>query len=286
MSKEVPRRIRADFEPHFRQRFQRWCERLGIKPETSSAYLSQSNSRVERVIGEIKKLMTKCKEAGEDFDVAFSEWKMAPRVEGPSPSQVFFRRKLRSSVLPEIHGEVDEVKDMMDRREEEMKNRAKRMTRFPAPVLEKNQKVWLQEKDSKRWCIKGRVRECRPHGKSYIVETESGSLFLRNRKWLKPRGEEKKKVQDKKKAKEKEEEEEKQEDEEKQEEEEKQEDEEKQEVKKKRRSYAEVVAGKSDKSANVRNARKSVLVASSDRRLRASTTANTKDSLDRRDARH
>ena len=282
----VPRRIRADFGPHFRQRFQRWCERLGIKPETSSAYLSQSNSRVERVIGEIKKLMTKCKEAGEDFDVAFSEWKMAPRVEGPSPSQVFFRRKLRSSVLPEIHGEVDEVKDMMDRREEEMKNRAKRMTRFPAPVLEKNQKVWLQEKDSKRWCIKGRVRECRPHGKSYIVETESGSLFLRNRKWLKPRGEEKKKVQDKKKAKEKEEEEEKQEDEEKQEEEEKQEDEEKQEVKKKRRSYAEVVAGKSDKSANVRNARKSVLVASSDRRLRASTTANTKDSLDRRDARH
>ena len=153
-------------------------------------------------------------------------------------------------------------------------------------------KVWLQEKDSKRWCIKGRVRECRPHGKSYIVETESGSLFLRNRKWLKPRGEEKKEGQDKKKANEKEEEEEKQVneekqvDEEKQEEKEKQEEGEKQEVKKKRRSYAEVVASKSDQSANARNARDTVMVGSSDRKLRASTTAKTKNSLDRRDARH
>ena len=278
----VPRRIRADFGPHFRQRFQRWCERLGIKPESSSAYLSQSNSRVERVIGEIKKLMTKCKEAGEDFDVAFSEWKMAPRVEGPSPSQAFFRRKLRSSVLPEIHGEVDVVNDMMNRREEELKNRAKRMTRFPAPLLERNQKVWLQEKDSKRWCIKGRIRECRPHGKSYIVETESGSLFLRNRKWLKPRGEEEVKTGIEEKQVKQKEEEVRMKETKQVEKEEKVKQVEKQEVMKKKRSYAEVTANVESQSAHSRPAKDSRAGGSSDRQLRASTSANTKASLDRR----
>ena len=226
--------------------------------------------------------MTKCKETGEDFDVAFSEWKMAPRVEGPSPSQAFFRRKLRSSILPEIHGEVKEVKDMMDRKEEELRNRAKRMTRFPAPLLERNQKVWLQDKDSKRWSIKGRIRECRPHGKSYIVETESGSLFLRNRKWLKPRGEERD-VEEKQVEQEEEEVKQKEVKQKGVKQKEVKQAEKKEEVVEKKRSYAEVAAGQ---SAHSRPAQDSKTGGSSGRQLRASTSAKTKDSLDRKASRH
>ena len=103
---------------------------------------------------------------------------------------------------------------------------------------------------------------------------------MRNRKWLKPRGEEKKTVEDKKPVNEKEKKVKKQEDEEKQEQKEEQ-----QEVKQRKRSYAEVVASKSDESANGRNARDTEQVGSSDRKLRASTTENTKKSLDKRAAR-
>ena len=156
------------------------------------------------------------------------------------------------------------------------------MTRFPAPLLERNQKVWLQDKDSKRWSIKGRIRECRPHGKSYIVETESGSLFLRNRKWLKPRGEERD-VEEKQVEQEEEEVKQKEVKQKGVKQKEVKQAEKKEEVMEKKRSYAEVAAGQ---SAHSRPAQDSKAGGSSDRQLRASTSAKTKDSLDRKASRH
>ena len=60
------------------------------------------------------------------------------------------------------------------------------MARHAASLLERDQEVCLQDKKTKRWDIRAWVRHRRPHGRSYILETEGGSCFLRNRKFIKP----------------------------------------------------------------------------------------------------
>ena len=89
------------------------------------------------------------------------------------------------SILPELHKEVDKLAE--ERRTEECEARYKRVTRYEAPPLEKDQPILLQDTKTKKWDIEGFIRGARPHGRSYIVETKSGSLFLRNRKFIRPR---------------------------------------------------------------------------------------------------
>ena len=61
----------------------------------------------------------------------------------------------------------------------------KRVTKAQAQPLQRDEEVGLQDRQSKLWNIKAWVRGARPHGRSYLLETEYGSLFLRNRKFIK-----------------------------------------------------------------------------------------------------
>ena len=73
-----------------------------------------------------------------------------------------------------------------ERRGQEEEACFKRVTCHQAKPLERDEAVWLQDKESGKWNIKGFIRGARPHGRSYIVETVQVSLFLRNPKFLKP----------------------------------------------------------------------------------------------------
>ena len=91
--------------------------------------------------------------------------------------------------MPELFQEVDVEKMMLDRRQQERDKRAERVTRYPSRVFQRDEKVWMQSRDSHKWDIPGWIRGARPHGKSFIVETDSGGLYLRNRKFIKSREE-------------------------------------------------------------------------------------------------
>ena len=179
------RKIRVDGGPHYRDSFKEWCRQAGIKVEVASAYHPQSNCRAEGTLGNIKKLMRKCKDGGENFEEALAEWRMAPRADGPSCSELFFSRKLRSSILPEILKEAPVEQNRVDRREQEILGRVERTKKLPLPLLEKGQKVKMLDKEGK-YTIKAVVRDMRPNQKSYVVETNTG-VYLRNRKYLRPR---------------------------------------------------------------------------------------------------
>ena len=178
------RKIRVDGGPEYRDSFQDWCRQAGIKVEVASSYHPQSNCRAEGTIGNIKKLLRKCKEGGENFEDALAEWRMAPRADGPSCSELFFSRKLRSSILPEIMEEAPVEQNRIDRREQEILGRVERTRKLPLPLLSKGQKVKMLDKDGK-WTIKAVVRDIRPNQKSYVVESNTG-VYLRNRKYLRP----------------------------------------------------------------------------------------------------
>ena len=77
-------------------------KRVGIKSNFSSAYISSATSRAEKQVQDIKKLIQKVKEGKEDWALVYSEWRNAPTAEGHSPAQLFYRRQVRSCVLPEL----------------------------------------------------------------------------------------------------------------------------------------------------------------------------------------
>ena len=61
---------------------------------------------------------------------------------------------MRSSILPELHKEVDKEKMAEERRTEEREARYKRVTRYEAPPLEKDQPILLQDTKTKNGTLK------------------------------------------------------------------------------------------------------------------------------------
>ena len=141
--------LRTDAGPEYRQSLQKWCRRAGIYVCHSSAYNSSGNARAEKKIQDVKNLLLKVKDAGEDWLQAYSEWRNCPTVEGPSPAQLFYGGQVRSGVLPTLYKQVDVTKMSEGRREQEQERRLKRVTRMQAPLLQRDQEVWLQDKHSK-----------------------------------------------------------------------------------------------------------------------------------------
>ena len=107
-----------------------------------------------------------------------SEWRNCPTVHGPSPAQLFYSRQVRSCILPELFQEVDVDSMMLDRRQQERNK-----------TFSRDEEVWLQGRVSGRWDIMAWIRGARPHGKCYSVETTSGGLYLRNKRFIKSRKE-------------------------------------------------------------------------------------------------
>ena len=155
----------------------------------SSSYNSPANGRCEKAVQEIKKLLQKVKEEKGDWQLSLSEMRNCRTAQGPSPAQLFYSRQVRSCILPELFQEVDVEKMLMDRRQQEKNNRVDRVTRYPAKMFDRDEQVWLQDRLTKKWDIEGWIRGARPHGKSFIVETGKGGLYLRNRKFIKTRKE-------------------------------------------------------------------------------------------------
>ena len=84
--------IRHDGGPEMRKKFKEWRKQAGVRSELSSAYNSPSNGHCERLVAQMKSIIARCKESKECFWTALAEWRLAPRSDGPSPAQLFFRR--------------------------------------------------------------------------------------------------------------------------------------------------------------------------------------------------
>ena len=78
--------LRLDDGPEYRASFLKWCRRVGIEATHSSAYNSSGNAGAEKKIQDLKNLLRKVKVAGDDWLEAYSECRIAPTVEGPSPA--------------------------------------------------------------------------------------------------------------------------------------------------------------------------------------------------------
>ena len=101
-----------------------------------------------------------------------------------SPAELFYRRQVRG-LLPELPKKlnVEEAEKARDRVQEAYT--AQRQTRSASKPLVMGQRVWLQEQESKKWSIGGVIKSIRDNGRSYVVETDGGAAYLRNRRYIK-----------------------------------------------------------------------------------------------------
>ena len=103
-----PASIRYDGGPHFRKEFKDMLAEFDIPETPSSPYNHASNGLAERHVGVVKLLLKKCTASKQDFRSALSALNATSRHDGYSPSDLFFRRRLRTA-LPNINREVDFV---------------------------------------------------------------------------------------------------------------------------------------------------------------------------------
>ena len=177
------KRARHDDGPEFRDKFVAWLKQVGCKSEVSSAYNPASNGLAESGVKNVKALLKKCHDAKECFESALAEFRIAPREDGYSPAELFYKRQVRG-LLPELPQKfrVEEAERARDKVQEAYTNR--RQTRSASKQLALDQKVWLQDQQSKKWSIEGVIKSIRDGGRSYVVETDGGA-YLRNRRFIK-----------------------------------------------------------------------------------------------------
>ena len=178
------KRARHDDGPEFRDKFVAWLRQIGCKSEVSSAYNPASNGLAEAGVKNVKALLKKCLDTKECFETALAEFRIAPREDGYSPAELFYKRQVRG-LLPELPKKlnVEEAERARDKVQEAYT--AKRQTRAASKPLVIGQRVWLQDQQSKKWTIEGVIKSVRNGGRSYVVETESGAAYLRNRRFIK-----------------------------------------------------------------------------------------------------
>ena len=124
------------------------------------------------------------------FREAIIEFRNTPRQHGLSPAQLVFGRPMRSHAVThyrlfkkEWQRKIEDV-DM-----EAARLRAKSKAYYdertkPLAALDVGTVVRVQHPVSHRWDEIAEVIEKKHSGRSYVVRTESGRVFLRNRRFL------------------------------------------------------------------------------------------------------
>ena len=96
-----PSNLRSDGGPQFRTEFSQYCKDNNIKHELASPYNPESNGLAEAAVKNLKAIIIRCNEKGEDTKLAIAAWRNMARTDGQSPSQLFFGRRQKQQ-LPMI----------------------------------------------------------------------------------------------------------------------------------------------------------------------------------------
>ena len=78
-----------------------WCAENNISHEVSSPYNPKANGLAESAVKNVKYLILKCKNTGEDPEKSLYVWRNIPRADGFSPAQLLFGRR-QFTALPAV----------------------------------------------------------------------------------------------------------------------------------------------------------------------------------------
>ena len=169
-----PVRIRTDGGPQFRGPFAKYCEDEKITHELSSAYNPKSNGLAESAVKQVSRLLRKCKETGDDFDLAFAEWRNTPSEHGPplSPAELFKKRKLRGA-LPSLADQSGDTERVLVKEGVTYKD------------LKPDTFVMVQNVATKKWSERAFVVKKRDSGSYLLKSYPEERVMIRSRRYIK-----------------------------------------------------------------------------------------------------
>ena len=106
-SQGLPRTLRADSGPQFRNPFNQWLEELGIIRETSSAYNPASNGAAEKAVQDVKKVLKKQDGKADIGEIIAGLNNTVRTTLGITPAELFIGRKIRTKTRGSMRREVD-----------------------------------------------------------------------------------------------------------------------------------------------------------------------------------
>ena len=165
-----------------------------VKHRTSSPHYPQSNGLAESMVKVSKNLIEKAVLKQDlPWNQLLLDYRCTPiSSEIPSPAEILFGRKLRSSIsiLPSqvMNDRICKQRELLAKKEGKFYTNTQdfqdRITSLP---FEAGQNVWLQNSDSRKY-EEAVIREKCREPNSYMVEIPAtGQCFRRNSNFIKPR---------------------------------------------------------------------------------------------------
>ncbi|XP_073967449.1 uncharacterized protein [Choristoneura fumiferana] len=185
----IPVILQSDNGPPFNSvEFRQFLQEWGIQHTTSSPHLPRSNGLAESGVKIIKRILMKCDESGSDPHLALLQYRITPRSNLPSPSQLLMSRSLRTQ-MPVV---LEHLRPKLENKQEysEKKTHSKQRQKFyfdkkakNLPDIHVGDLVWYKKNPQSKWIPAKVVNKCK-EPRSFIVETEDGVTYRRNRQHL------------------------------------------------------------------------------------------------------
>ena len=190
----APEGFWSDNQPFKAAFFQDFLAKFNVSWHSSSPHYPQSNGRAEAEIKQIKKLVCGSKTDGrvdpDKLAQALMLYRNAPRCGGgPSPAESLFNRPIRDGLPAHTRSfkkEWQREPEELERRVVAAREKSEKFhnaTAHSLAVLKVDDHVLIQDPDTSRWSIPGKVIEVGPN-RDYLVRTENGKEFRRNRRHL------------------------------------------------------------------------------------------------------
>ncbi len=178
----IPSIIVTDGGPQFASdEFDAFVKSYGITHDYSDPYYPKGNGQAEKGVQIVENLLRKSLESNEDTYLALLAYRTTPLECGKSPAELLMNRQLRTT-LPNVayHKPQTNGKAKQERSKQKLY-----YDRYAKPLrpLENNETVRVRGK--KCWDKKAVVCK-KQSGRSYLIKTEDGGTYVRNRIHLLP----------------------------------------------------------------------------------------------------
>jgi hypothetical protein len=182
----IPEKLISDNAPYYvSETFKSFESDWNFSHVTSSPLYSQSNGLVEKTVQTIKRLFRKAKDSKTDPYMSILEYRTTPLKCGKSPSQLLMSRRLRT-VLPinseQLMPQKIDIKDVRMKLQQEHNVQKKYYDRQSKPLKSLTTGDTVRVQFDKQW-KKGTVVD-KQTDRSYVVRTNDGGIYRRNRKFL------------------------------------------------------------------------------------------------------
>jgi hypothetical protein len=185
-----PGEIKCDNGPCFRTEFKNWAKERDIIVNNSAPNKPMSNGLAERAVGIVKHMLLKHHLSYEAFMHALMEFRLTPRTDSYSPSQVFYGRRMKTDapITPAVlrmRTDLSAAESARQRVSDTKRNSANLQSTL-RPDMIAGQTVSVQNPTTKRWDKRGIIVQARnPRNRTFQVKVD-GTIWTRSKIFLHP----------------------------------------------------------------------------------------------------